>query len=174
MRFSLGAMSLIVRAAQSEHLEPVARIYQHYVLTSTATFETVPPSRAAWEAKVAGIASAGWPFLVAELDGDVVGFGYASAWRARPAYAHTVEETVYLDGAATGRGVGTTLLAAVLDAAQQAGARQAIAVVSDRGAEGSLALHRKLGFVQAGHLQDVGEKFGLTLGTYLLQKSLTA
>lgn len=174
MRFSLGAMSLIVRAAQSEDLKAVARIYQHYVLTSTATFETVPPLRAAWEVKAAGLAAAGRPFLVAELDGDVVGFGYASAWRARPAYAHTVEETIYLDGAATGRGVGTTLLAAVLDAARQAGARQAIAVVSDWGAEGSLALHRKLGFVQAGHLRDVGEKLGLTLGTYLLQKSLTA
>ena len=123
---------------------------------------------------MAGIAAVGWPFLVAELDGVVVGFGYAAAWRARPAYAQTVEETIYLDGAATGRGVGTTLLAAVLDTAREAGAKQVIAVVSDRGADGSLALHRKLGFTQSGHLREVGEKFGLTLGTYLLQRSLAS
>lgn len=167
-------MSLIVRAGDSADLDAVSQIYAHYVPTSTATFETVPPSPLAWGEKVAGIAAVGWPFLVAELDGVVVGFGYAAAWRARPAYAQTVEETIYLDGAATGRGVGTTLLAAVLDTAREAGAKQVIAVVSDRGADGSLALHRKLGFTQSGHLREVGEKFGLTLGTYLLQRSLAS
>ena len=165
-------MSVTVRAGTSADLPAVSQIFEHYVLTSTATFETVPPSPDAWAAKVAGIEAAGWPFLVAEIDSAIVGFGYATAWRARPAYALTVEETIYLDAAATGAGVGTILLTAVLEAARSAGAEQVIAVISDRGAEGSLALHRKLGFTESGHLREVGEKFGLTLGTHLLQRSL--
>ena len=161
-----------MRPLAATDIAVVTRIYAHYVTTSTATFETVPMSQEAWEEKAADIARRGWPFLVAELDGEVVGFGYATFWRARPAYDRTVEETIYLDDAATGRGLGTTLLTAVLDQARAAGAKQAVAVVSDHGAQGSVALHHKAGFVEAGHLRDIGEKFGIRLGTYLLQKSL--
>ena len=165
-------MNPLVRPLAEADLAVVTRIYAHYVTTSTATFETVPPSQDAWQEKATDIARRGWPFLVAELEGEVVGFAYATFWRARPAYDRTVEETIYLDDSATGRGVGTALLTAVLEQAKAAGAKQAIAVVSDNGNEGSVALHRKAGFVQAGHLRNVGEKFGTRLGTYLLQKSL--
>ncbi|PWD50769.1 GNAT family N-acetyltransferase [Serinibacter arcticus] len=166
-----------VRPLDGQDLEAVASIYAHYVTASTATFETVPMTTQDWAEKAEDIARRGWPFLVAVTDDDgpserVIGFAYTTFWRARPAYDLTVEETIYLEPGETGRGVGTALLTAVLDATRAAGARQAIAVVSDRGAEGSLALHRKVGFAEAGHLKAIGEKLGVRLGTYLLQKSL--
>lgn len=176
-------MTALVRPLAAADLEAVARIYAHYVTDSTATFETVPMTVADWAEKAEDIARRGWPFLVAvEEDGDsggnsggggaVIGFAYATFWRARPAYDRTVEETIYLDDAATGRGIGTQLLTAVLDGARAAGARQVLAVVSDYGAEGSFALHHRVGFEQVGHLRNIGEKLGQRLGTYLLQKSL--
>lgn len=162
-----------VRPLGQPDLEAVARIYAHYVTDSTATFETVPMTVEDWTVKAADIERRGWPFLVAQDDdGVVIGFAYVTFWRARPAYDLTVEETIYLDAAATGRGTGTALLTSVLDEARARGARQAIAVVSDTGAEGSLALHRKVGFEQVGHLRAIGEKLGQRLGTYLLQLSL--
>lgn len=165
-------MTPTVRPLTDDDLEAVARIYAHYVTTSTATFETVPMTAEDWREKAADIAHRGWPFLVADVDGRVLGFAYATFWRARPAYDLTVEETIYLDPDATGQGIGTELMTAVLRQAREAGARQAIAVVSDHGAEGSYALHRKVGFEQVGHLRAIGEKHGVRLGTYLLQLSL--
>jgi phosphinothricin acetyltransferase len=166
-------VSAHVRPLGPPDLEAVARIYAYYVTDSTATFETVPMTVEDWAVKAADIERRGWPFLVAQDDdGTVIGFAYVTFWRARPAYDLTVEETIYLDAEATGRGTGTALLTTVLSEARARGARQAIAVVSDTGAEGSLALHRKVGFEQVGHLRAIGEKLGQRLGTYLLQLSL--
>ncbi|GMA32649.1 GNAT family N-acetyltransferase [Litorihabitans aurantiacus] len=166
-------MTVLVRPLVAADLADVARIYAHYVTDSTATFETVPMTEEDWALKAADIDRRGWPFLVAQdEDGTVIGFAYVTFWRARPAYDLTVEETIYLDAAATGRGVGTALMTQVLDEARRRGARQAIAVVSDHGAEGSLALHRKVGFQEVGHLRAIGEKLGQRLGTHLLQISL--
>ncbi|GIG39271.1 GNAT family N-acetyltransferase [Cellulomonas phragmiteti] len=167
-------MSVALRPATAADAEAVSGIYDHYVRTSTATFDLEPPGVAAWAEKIEGLTGAGWPFHVAVLDGRVAGYAYVGPWRPRPAYAHTVEDTVYLDPAATGRGVGTRLLASVLDAAAAAGAREVIAVVADGDTAASLALHRRLGFGDAGRLERVGRKFDRWLGTTLLQKTLDA
>lgn len=165
-------MSVELRAAVRADTGAMARIYDHYVLTSTATFELDPPGEPLWVDKLDVVTAAGWPFQVAVLDGQVVGFAYVGAWRPRPAYAHTVEDSIYLDPAATGRGVGTRLLTSVLDAAAAAGAREVIAVVADADTDASLALHRRAGFQPAGRLERVGRKFDRWLGTTLLQKTL--
>jgi len=165
-------VSLTLRTATPADMAGVARIYDHYVVTSTATFELTPPGGTVWMDKLAALQGAGWPFLVADLDGAVAGFAYVSPWRPRPAYAHTVEDTIYLDPAATGRGIGTRLLERVLTGAAAAGAREVIAVVADGDTAASLALHRRAGFTGAGRLERVGRKFDRWLGTSLLQKTL--
>lgn len=165
--------AVVVRPATPDDVPAMARIYDHHVLTTTATFETVPPGEALWSAKLESITAAGWPFLVAETsEGGVVGFAYVGPWRVRPAYRFTVEDTIYLDGAATGRGLGTRLLSEVLDRARAAGARQVVSVVADAESEASLALHTRLGFQTVGRLENVGRKFDRWLGTTLLQLSL--
>ncbi|MBT0993803.1 GNAT family N-acetyltransferase [Cellulomonas sp. DKR-3] len=165
-------MTVELRAATTADVGGIARIYDHYVSTSTATFELDPPGERVWVDKVDVVTAAGWPFHVAVLEGEVAGFAYVGPWRPRAAYAHTVEDTIYLDPAATGRGIGTRLLAAVLDDAAAAGAREVIAVVADGDTAASLALHRRAGFSPAGRLERVGRKFDRWLGTSLLQKSL--
>jgi phosphinothricin acetyltransferase len=147
-----------VRAAIPADLEAVAAICAHYVTTTVTTFEEVPPTVADWRRRLDDLAGRNLPFLVAEAEGTVCGYAYASPWRPKPAYRHTVEDTVYISPARTGRGLGRALLGALLTACEQAGARQVIAVIADTGSDVSVALHRRLGFEQAGWLRRVGRK----------------
>ncbi|GHG48497.1 N-acetyltransferase [Flavimobilis marinus] len=175
---------MTIRPAAPADMPGVARIFAHYVTTSTATFELTPPTAEAWTEKLAAIAGAGWPFLVVTDDGApsdgvpsappeaVVGFSYVSAWRPRPAYDQTVEDTIYLAPDAVGRGLGARLLARLLDDAAAAGAREVVAVIADADSTASLALHRRAGFTEAGRLERVGHKFDRWLGTTLLQRSV--
>ncbi len=153
-------------------LDAVARIYAHYVEHSVATFDLEAPDRAFWSAKVADLSDAGWPFLVAVADGEVTGFAYAAPWRAKPAYRQTVEDTIYLAAGATGRGIGRRLLTELLGRATANGARQVIAVIADGGDATSMALHRALGFAEAGRLRAVGFKHGRWLDTVLMQATV--
>jgi phosphinothricin acetyltransferase len=162
-----------IRPATAEDAAALATIYAHYVEHSLATFDLEPPDAAFWAAKVADLAAAGWPFLVAEDDGELAGFAYVSPWRIKPAYRATVEDTIYLRPGRTGRGTGRALLAALLEAARAAGARQVIAVITDSGDPSSLRLHGAFGFVEAGRLRAVGFKHGRWLDTLLLQADLT-
>ena len=150
----------------------VAGIYAHHVEHSVATFDLEAPAPAGWLARIAEITGAGWPFLVAVDGPDVIGFGYVSPWRARPAYAATVEDTIYLAPGRSGRGTGRALLGAVLDRAAMAGARQSIAVIADSGDPASQALHRAPGFVEAGRVRRVGFEHGRWLDVVLMQAPL--
>jgi L-amino acid N-acyltransferase YncA len=116
----------------------------------------------------AGVASGG----VAGGSGPVCGFAYASPWRPKSAYRHTVEDTVYLSPGCTGRGIGSALLGTLLAGCAAAGARQVIAVIADTGSDASAALHRRFGFTRAGLLSGVGRKHGLWVDTLLMQKEL--
>ncbi|MFD6178896.1 MULTISPECIES: GNAT family N-acetyltransferase [unclassified Isoptericola] len=163
----------VVRAAETDDLQAVAAILEPYVSGTAVTFDEQPPDLAVWRQRLADLAARGLPFLVAELDGEVVGYAYVSPWRPKAAYRYTVEDTIYLAPAAQGRGVGTRLLSALLDACSLAGVRQVVAVVADDpAAAGSLPLHRRLGFEVAGVLRDVGVKHGRSVSTMLLQRSL--
>jgi L-amino acid N-acyltransferase YncA len=167
------AAPLRVRSATPADLVAVAAIFAPFTTTTVVTFDEVPPTPEQWAQKLAGTEARGLPFLVAELDGDVVGFAYAGPWRTKAAYRHTVEDTIYLDPRARGRGVGTRLLSALLDACTVAGVRQVVAVVADDpAAAASIPLHRRLGFTPAGTLHDVGFKHGRWVSTVLLQRTL--
>ena len=124
-------------------------------------------------ARIAECGRHGWPFLVAEADGEVVGYAYATQFRDRPAYRSTCENSIYISPQHVGCGVGTLLLNALITAATSAGFRQMIAVIG--GAEpASVALHAKAGFVEAGRMRSVGRKFGRWLDTLYMQLSLGA
>jgi len=168
-----AAPAVGIRAAQAEDLAAIRDIYNHYVRTSTVTFDEEETDLAVWEHKHELLASTGLPFLVAEdTDGAVLGFAYAQHWRAKSAYRFSAENTIYLSPAAAGRGLGKALLEALLDASAKAGLHELIAVIEPTAAAASIALHRRYGFVDAGHLKGVGVKFGRTLDVLFLQKSL--
>ena len=162
----------IVRAAVSADLERVAAICAHYVTTTVTTFEEVPPTTTDWQRRLDDLARRNLPFLVAEENGTVCGYAYASPWRPKPAYRYAVEDTVYVSPAHLGRGLGGALLEALLAACTDAGARQVIAVIVDAGDGASFALHHRLGFVPVGRLPRVGRKHGRWLDTVLMQREL--
>lgn len=151
----------------------IAAIYAHHVAHGTASFDTEPRSHTDMATRIAECSSRGWPFLVAEADGEVVGYAYATQFRDRPAYRSTCENSIYISPNHVGRGVGTQLLDALIKAATQAGFRQMIAVIG--GAEpASVALHSRAGFVEAGRMRSVGRKHGRWLDTLYMQLSLGA
>jgi phosphinothricin acetyltransferase len=161
-----------IRAAAAADAAAVAEIYGGHVRGGVATFDLEPPSASTWAATIERTQQDGWPFAVAALPSGVVGFAYASQWRPKPGYRHTVEDTVYVAPDAVGRGVGRALLTHVLDRCAAAGARQVLAVIADSGDPASLALHRSLGFREVGRLVRVGVKFGREIDTVLLQLDL--
>ncbi|NDO88281.1 GNAT family N-acetyltransferase [Cellulosimicrobium composti] len=178
-----GRPGVTVRPATRGDLARVAEIAAPFVRDTCVTFEEEVWDVAAWERKLEDVTGRGMPFLVAEVGGPagpdgrgtpvVVGYAYAAPWRPKPAYRHTAEDTIYLDPAYAGRGVGTALLGALLDACARAGVRQVVSVVADvPEAAGSLPLHRRFGFAEAGRLTAVGFKHGRWVDTILLQHSL--
>lgn len=104
-----------IRDAAHADFETIARIYSHYVLHVLATFEETPPSIDEMRARHAAIASAGLPYVVAEIDSEVAGYAYASAYRAQSAYRHTIEDSVYVADGFGGRGIGLALLTALVE-----------------------------------------------------------
>jgi phosphinothricin acetyltransferase len=164
----------VVRPAAPADAEQVAAIFAHYVATSVVTFEEVAPTAEDWRRRLGDLTGQNLPFLVAEFGGDgaICGFAYASPWRPKPAYRHTVEDTLYLSPGHTGRGIGSALLGGLLVRCTEAGARQVIAVIADTGSDASAALHRRFGFTEAGRLSAVGRKHGRWIDTLLMQKDL--
>lgn len=165
--------SIRIRPATADDAAALAALYAHYVEHTVATFDLAAPDAGWWAAKLADLAAAGWPFLVAEDDDGLAGLAYVAPWRVKPAYRQTVEDTIYLAPGRTGRGTGRALLGALLTAARAAGARQVVAVVTDSGDPSSVRLHAAFGFVEAGRLRAVGWKHGRWLDTLLLQADLT-
>jgi L-amino acid N-acyltransferase YncA len=164
---------MAIRPTSPGDLDAVGEIYAHHVRTGVATFELTPPDRSEWLQRLRAVTAHGLPFLTATLDGEVAGYAYCAPWKTRPAYRHTVEDSVYVAPQAAGRGVGGRLLDALLEECAQSGIREVIAVIVDADGAASLALHRNRGFVDAGRLTAVGFKHGRWLDTLLLQRSLT-
>ncbi|MEO3791182.1 N-acetyltransferase family protein [Nonomuraea sp. B10E15] len=161
-----------VRALAGADLPAVAAIYAHYVTGSVATFDETPPSLDDWRAKAAGVTRAGLPFLVADVDGVIAGYAYLAPYRPKPAYRHTVEDTIYIAPGMTGRGLGRLLLGELIDAARRNHARRVVAVIADSGDPSSARLHEVYGFAEAGRLRAVGFKHGRWVDTVLLQLDL--
>ncbi len=161
-----------IRPAVPADLAAVRAIYADAVLGGCASFEVDPPDEAEMAARHAKIVEAGFPWLVAEADGRILGYAYAGPYRPRPAYRHTVENSVYVDPAAKGCGIGRALLAALIEATTALGCRQMIAVIGDSANSASIGLHAALGFEPAGVLRSVGWKHGRWLDSVLMQRPL--
>ncbi len=164
---------LTIRPTSPDDLDAIGEIYAHHVKTGVATFELVPPDQSEWRSRLQTVTARGLPFLTAWLGGQVAGYAYCSPWKSRPAYRHTVEDSIYVAPHAVGHGVGGQLLDTLLAECGRAGIREVIAVIVDADAVASVALHRNRGFVEAGRLKSVGFKHGRYLDTLLLQRSLT-
>ena len=168
---SVDAIEL--RLATSQDIKQITEIYNYYVVNSVVTFDIEKSTEATWQEKLDYLNGLGLPFIVAQsASGNVLGFAYVAPWRAKAAYRRTVENTIYLRPAAIGKRLGTRLLADLIDRSKAAGVKEIVAVISDKGADTSIALHEAFGFKKQGHLAKVGFKFNRWLGTVLLQKSL--
>ncbi len=167
----MDAPSLMIRDASADDLPAIESIYNHYVLTSTCTYQLEPaPSldeRRAWFAAH----DAEHPVTVALRGGEIVGWGALSSYRARRGYRFTVEDTLYVRHDQHRRGVGRALLADLVDRARRLGHRTILAGVS-ADQEASVALHRALGFEPVAHLRSVGFKFDRWLDCLFLQLML--
>ncbi len=161
-----------IRAVRPEDIAAITAIYGHAVAHGTASFEIEPPAESEMATRLKGLVEGGFPYLVADHEGEVVGYAYAGPYRARIAYRYTVEDSVYVHPAAHKRGVGRLLLTALIAQAEQRGFRQMIAVIGDSAQWPSIALHRSLGFVPIGTLANVGLKHGRWLDSVLMQRAL--
>ena len=150
----------------------VQAIYAHHVLTGLASFEEQPPTLDEMLRRRAGVLDLGLPYLVAEREGRIVGYCYATSYRPRPAYRFTVEDSVYVAEGEGGRGTGSALLGALIAGCEAGPWRQMIAVIGDSGNAGSIALHKRHGFIPAGMLRNVGFKHGRWVDSVLMQRGL--
>lgn len=164
----------LIRDVCERDLDAVARIYAHHVQHGLASFEEVAPTIGELRARRAAVLAAGLPCLAAELHGEVVGYAYASTYRPRPAYRYTIEDSVYVADGMGGVGVGSALLASLIERCESGPWRQMLAVIGDSGNTASIALHRRFGFRAAGTFVSVGFKLGRWVDTVLMQRSLGA
>lgn len=162
-----------IREATEADLPHIREIYNHYVANSTVTFDEEPQTLAELRAKFRHTAKLDYPWIVAvSPSGQILGYATVAPWKQKAAYRYTVENSIYLSAGATGKGLGTALMAELLERAKKAGIKEVVAVIADRGAEASIAMHERFGFREVGRMGRVGFKFGRWLGTVLMQKSL--
>jgi len=163
-----------VRAATSADVPAIQAIYAHHVRHGLASFEIEPPSTEEMLGRFDSITGGGYPYLVAADGENVFGYAYASAYRARPGYRYTVEDSVYVSPALVGQGVGRQLLARLIDESERRGYRQMLAVIGDSANTASIELHRACGFGNVGTLRSVGFKFGRWVDSVIMQRALGA
>lgn len=166
-------VAYVVRDATPADMPSVRAIYNHYVTNSTVTFDEKPVTLQQQRAKLERCRRGGYPFLVAESStGEILGYAFVAPYRDKSAYRFTVENSIYLGPAATGKGIGSALMTRLIEDAEAAGVKEIIAVIADQGADGSIALHERFGFRRIGEMGRVGYKFDRWLGTVILQRSL--
>jgi L-amino acid N-acyltransferase YncA len=164
---------IVIRKTAETDLAQICEIYNYYVVNSVVTFDIEKTTEDFWLDKFKYLVDLELPFIVATTEsGKIQGFAYLAPWRQKAAYRRTVEDTIYLRPAAIGKRLGTRLLTELIDLAKQAGVKEIVAVISDKGADPSIALHEAFGFKRQGHLGKVGFKFNRWLGTILMQRSL--
>ncbi|MHA1157193.1 MAG: GNAT family N-acetyltransferase [Alphaproteobacteria bacterium] len=165
-------MGVHIRPVKPADIGAVTAIYRDAVLNGTATFELDPPDEAEMARRMEAVVGGGYPYVVAELDGVIVGSGYANAYRTRPAYGWCVEDSIYLDRAARGKGLGRAILDVLIEEAARAGFRCMVAVIGGSDHAASIRLHEAAGFRNAGVLRNVGFKHGRWLDTVMMDRML--
>lgn len=164
-----------IRAVTPADIPAITSIYGDSVRTGTASFELEAPDEAEMMRRMSDLLAKDFPYIVAEVDGELAGYAYAGPFRARPAYRLTVENSVYVAPKAHRKGVGRALLEALIVASEKAGHRQMIAVIGDSTKQqASIALHAAAGFKHIGILPDTGFKHGRWLDTVLMQRTIGA
>ncbi len=162
-----------LRDAVVGDLPDIREIYNHYVMNTTITFDEKRLTIKEWREKFEWLQKLKYPFVVAvSPSGQILGFAYVTPWKQKAAYRYTVENSIYLNPAATGKGLGKALMTELLAHAKAAGIKEVIAVIADKGADASIQMHKRFGFKDIGHMGKVGYKFDRWLGTVLMQKSL--
>ena len=161
-----------IRDATPADIAATKAIYAHHVLHGLGTFETTPPSVEEMQRRYAQITGDGFPYLVAEEAGQLLGYAYANHFRTRAAYRNTVEDSIYVAADAMGRGVGTRLLNALIERCTALGLRQMLAVIGDSANTGSIGVHRRCGFEHTGVMHAVGRKFDRWVDVVIMQRAL--
>jgi phosphinothricin acetyltransferase len=165
-------MTILVRSSTDSDLPAITAIYAHAVANGTASFELEAPAEREMAGRRAALLEGGYPYLVAERNGERLGYAYAGAYRSRAAYRSTVEDSVYVAPQAQGQGVGRVLLRALIGECEARDFRLMVAVIGDEESKGSIALHRSMGFEPVGILKGIGYKHGRWLSTVLMQRPL--
>jgi phosphinothricin acetyltransferase len=161
-----------LRPSTPADLSALAAIYGHNVLHGTGTFELEAPDAEEMGRRREAVLGNGLPWIVAEVDGRIVGYAYANLFRPRRAYRFCVEDSIYLDPVAQGRGIGRLLLAELMAQCTARGCRQMLAVIGDSANAGSIALHAACGFTPCGRFDAAGWKFDRWLDVVLMQRAL--
>lgn len=165
-------LPVCIRPATPDDMAQVLAIYSYYVTRTAASFEEQVPSVAEMQRRREEVFARNLPYLIAEEDGEVLGYTYAGPWRPRSAYRYTVEDSIYVAPFVQRRGVGKALLGALIDRCAELGYRRMIAVIGDSANQGSIGLHRSLGFRQEGVLRGVGLKFGRWVDVVIMHRVL--
>ena len=161
-----------IRPASPADAEAIAAIYGHHVLWGTGTFEETPPPVAEMTDRLDKVQARGWPWLVAEQDGQMLGYAYAAQFRDRAAYRFAAEDSIYIHPDHMGLGVGRALLDALMTASKESGFERMFAVIGDSDNAGSIRLHLAGGFTHCGQLDKAGFKFGRYLDVVFMQREL--
>jgi phosphinothricin acetyltransferase len=161
-----------VRPAILSDLPAIQPIYAHHVLHGLASFEEEPPSVEELERRFRDVTGRGLPYLVAEADGIVAGYGYCAPYRPRSAYRYALEDSIYVRPDMTGRGIGRRLLEGLIQRCEGLGYRQMIAVIGDSANAGSIGVHAACGFLRVGTLRSAGFKFGRWVDSVFMQRPL--
>jgi L-amino acid N-acyltransferase YncA len=167
-----SALPLIVRPSEEGDLPAITAIYGHHVLHGFGSFEEVPPDQVEMGRRRAEILGKGFPYLVAELGGHVVGYAYANHYRPRIAYRFSVEDSIYVAPDAPRKGIGRALLSNLIARCTGQGYRQMVAVIGDTQNLGSVGLHAALGFRVVGTLPSIGFKHGRWVDSVFMQRPL--
>jgi L-amino acid N-acyltransferase YncA len=163
---------LLIRPSRDDDVAAITAIYGHHVLHGVASFEEVPPSEAEMARRRAEIVGREFPYLVAERDGNIVGYCYAGPYRTRIGYRFSVEDSIYIDPGEVGRGIGRALLAEIIERSTELGYRQMIAVIGGSETLPSIRLHAALGFSHIGVFTSIGFKFGRWIDSVYMQRPL--
>ncbi|MDG2497801.1 MAG: GNAT family N-acetyltransferase [Aquiluna sp.] len=167
------AVEVLIRNLEESDLPAIKDIYNYFIRNTAITFDDVPLKLSYWQEKYEMAKKFELPFLVLTRGSQVIGFAYVSPWRQKSGYLKVVENSIYLSAPATGKGHGSQLLMALLDSCKASGIKEIIAVIADRGAHASIALHEKYGFIQQGHLANVAVRFGKPIGSHMLSLKMS-
>lgn len=165
-------MSPLVRAATDADIASITAIYAAEVRDFVNTYEYDAPDQAEMRRRMHGVVEAGYPYLVAEVEGRIAGYAYASGFRARVGYRFTVENSVYVAAEWQGHGIGSVLLERLIVECEARGFRQMVAVIGEAANAGSIRLHERLGFRHIGTFPGIGLKHGRWLDTVFMQRAL--